>query len=93
MLKQHIFEAAYLGVAPYKLLDVEMREDSEAGTVCDYCGTYIKNIFHCESADRKTFVIGSTCVDKLGDAGLKKVVAEKIRDHRRELRRIKELEA
>jgi hypothetical protein len=89
--KQHIFEVVNLGNAPYRLVRVEMREqdpnDPKVGSSCDYCATYITNIFHCESADGKKFVIGSTCIDKLGDAGLKKVVDAKVREHRRELRR------
>jgi hypothetical protein len=98
MDKQHIFEAEGLGKAPYRLLGVlfagEPTEmNPKPGTSCDYCSTYITNIFKCESADGKRFLIGSTCVDKLGDAGLKKLVDQKVREHRRELRRIKELKA
>lgn len=91
--KIHKFEAADLGKAPYTLVSVEMREQDpngpRCGTSCDYCDTYITNVFHCISADGKRFVIGSTCVEKLGDAGLIKAVNEKVREHRRDLRQKK----
>lgn len=97
MNKQHIFEAADLGKAPFSLLKVEMREqDPEApriGTSCDYCGTYITNVFFCRSSDKKEFVIGSTCVDKLGDAGLTNQVKAEVKKEKQERRRIKELKA
>lgn len=94
--KTHIFETASLGAAPYKLVSVDMREQDpngpRVGTSCDYCDTYITNVFHCESSDGKHFVIGSTCVEKLGDSGLTKAVNDRVRDHRRELRQAKEAE-
>jgi hypothetical protein len=94
--KQHIFTD--LGQAPYRLVAVlEAPEPSEMypkpGLTCDHCGTYIPIIFKCESSDHKSFVIGSTCVEKLGDKGLIDVVKAKMSERRRELRRIKEIEA
>lgn len=92
----HTFQVNGLGQAPYTLESVEMRESNpngpRVGTSCDYCSTYITNVFHCKSADGKRFVIGSTCVDKLGDAGLTKAVNDKVRDHKRTLRWAKEAE-
>lgn len=91
--KQHIFEVSGLGHAPFKLLSVDMVEQDpngpRRGTSCDHCGTYITNLFFCESADGKKFVIGSTCAEKLGDAGLTKAVRREVANHRRELREAK----
>jgi hypothetical protein len=50
------------------------------GGACAYCGTYILNMFNIKSADGKVFHVGSECVQKTGDAGLKKVVAAKVRE-------------
>jgi hypothetical protein len=95
--KVHIFE--HLGRAPYRLIGVldageayDPDRNPKPGTSCDHCGTYITLIFRCKSSDGKTFVIGSTCVDKLGDAGLRKAVNVKIAERRREARRIKAIE-
>lgn len=92
--KQHVFEKANLGLAPYSLVSVEMREQApdspRVGTSCDYCGTYITNIFCCKSSDGKKFVIGSTCVEKLGDAGLTRVVNDRVREYQKIQRRARE---
>lgn len=72
-----------------------MREQGQdgrrTGTSCDYCATYITNIFHIVSSDGQKSVIGSSCIAKLGDKGLEKVVSEKLRQHRYEVRRQREL--
>lgn len=91
----HIFEKAQLGTAPFRLLRVDMIEQDpngpRRGTSCDHCGTYITNLFFCESSDGKKFVIGSTCAEKLGDAGLTKAVRTEVSNHRRELRNQRQL--
>ena len=38
---------------------------------CNYCGTAITNHYIIESADGLTFAVGSECISKCGDAGLK----------------------
>jgi hypothetical protein len=43
---------------------------------CEYCGTGIAICCQIQSADGKTFVVGSDCVAKTGDAGLKANVDE-----------------
>lgn len=93
LTKQHVFEKSDLGIAPFRLLRVDMVEQDpdgpRRGTSCDYCGTYITNLFFCESSDGKKFVIGSTCVEKLGDAGLTDAAKSEVTNHRRELREAK----
>jgi hypothetical protein len=42
----------------------------QAMGVCAHCGTGIADCFQIKSADGKTFVVGSSCVEKTGDAGL-----------------------
>jgi hypothetical protein len=87
----HAFEAAGLGKAPFKYVGaikqdiaygeaVVSREGgilvtTKRGGSCDFCGTYIVNMFRIKSADGRTFKVGEDCVLKTGDAGLKKVVA------------------
>ena len=44
---------------------------------CHYCGTGILNHFLIKSADGKTFLVGSDCVRKTGDAGLINAVKRK----------------
>jgi hypothetical protein len=62
---------------------------------CDYCGTGIAECWTIRSADGQESIIGSTCIGKAGDAGLKKVVNK----HRgkatkaRETKRINDLSA
>lgn len=92
---------AHLGQYPYHLVDVlQACQPSETmpkpGTDCDHCGTYITNIFVCKSSDGKTFKLGSSCVDKLGDKGLISQVREaqrKIAREKREAKRREEWEA
>lgn len=66
----HIFEAAGLGTAPFKYLGYEKNRL----TGCQYCGTAIMYRFYLKSADGKTFFVGSDCILKSGDAGLRKSV-------------------
>ncbi len=87
--KIHQFEAAGLGKAPYTPIGVKdevIRYPD--GTVqpagaCQYCSTGIRYCFYLRSADGKVFYVGSECILKSGDAGLKKYVTEeqrKLRD-------------
>lgn len=62
---------------------------------CAYCATGIADCFVIRSSDGKTFDVGSTCVDKTGDAGLRRGVNRIVRDaaKKREAVRIKSAEA
>jgi hypothetical protein len=87
----HAFENAGLGKYPFVLVGVSEKihvaypgaTPQPAGT-CDYCGTGIKICCHIQSADGKEFIVGSDCVAKTGDEGLKKVITRTINAQRSE---------
>lgn len=75
----HPFEAAGLGLAPFKLIGfdrkvgpIKMEDGTEVGApgqpmgTCDFCGTGIADCYRIKSSDLKTFVVGCDCVLKLG---------------------------
>ena len=108
MEKKHIFERADLGKAPFKYVGYsEERGPKYLGNglwagapgqpmgSCDYCGTGIAHVFHVKSADGHRFKVGSECVKKLGDAGLRRVISAEVRKHQleREERRIQAVRA
>lgn len=82
----HCFEAAGLGKAPFSYEGVVHQDmaygerilgtiggcmmTTKPGGTCDYCGTYIVNMFRVRSADGKTFKVGCDCIRKTGDDGL-----------------------
>lgn len=98
----HRFEAAGLGKAPFKY--VGCRADSavmkytgadgitwetKGGGTCAFCGQYILIMFNIRSSDGREFHVGSDCVERTGDAGLKKVltVAKKMKSEKAAARR------
>lgn len=68
----HPFERAGLGTAPFKCVGVRENwftpagfpEARKPGGCCNYCGTGILYEYSIESADGKTFVVGSDCVKR-----------------------------
>ena len=79
----HKFEKAGLGKAPFRVVGheekrgpIDMGNGLTVGApgqpmgTCDFCGTGIVDCFRIASSDGKTFVVGSVCVHKTGDAGL-----------------------
>ena len=85
----HKFELAGLGKAPFRFIgDYESRgpitnaDGSQSGApgqpmgTCDYCMQGIAICCRIESADGKRFIVGSDCVLKTGDAGLKRKVVK-----------------
>lgn len=87
----HKFEEAGCGIAPFRIIGVEIRtgpikQVDENGNFtgveigapgqpmgcCEYCGQGIAECWIIEDANGHRFMVGSTCVDKTGDAGLKK---------------------
>lgn len=92
---KHQFEAAGLGVAPFRYVGFRERRGPEKildkngvwhgeecgspgqpmGT-CKFCGQCIAICCEIVSADGKRFIVGSDCVEKTGDAGLRKVKTE-----------------
>jgi hypothetical protein len=96
---QHVFEEAGLGCAPFRYIGCEdrvgpikLKDGTEVGApgqpmgTCKYCGQGIKTCCLIESADGKVFTVGTDCVLKTGDKGLKKEVDK----HRREVRKARE---
>lgn len=68
---------------------------TQPGGTCAYCGQYIVQMFNVRSADGKQFHVGSDCILKVGDAGLKRNVS-KVRTalrHAKEAAKIAELAA
>lgn len=101
MDKKHVFEQAGLGLAPFRCVGVKELHYGNAsagqdfGGSCEYCGHYIRNGFFIESADGKHFVVGSDCVEKTGDKGMKKevdmfVYKAKQKKHAEDWKRVKE---
>jgi len=90
--KEHVFETAGLGKAPFTFVGMYVSrgpirtelngvvcEVGYAGQpmgTCEYCGNGIANCFQIKSADGKSFIVGSECVMKTGDNGLRAKVNE-----------------
>jgi len=81
----HVFTRSKLGAAPFrcigvhqKLGPIRMADGTEIGYpgqpmgVCAHCGTGIADCYVIRSAEGHEFVVGSSCVEKTGDAGLLK---------------------
>lgn len=88
-LREHTFE--HLGKPPYKFVGVgdlvftiPGTGINKAGGSCDHCGTAIRTAYFFTSADGKTFKVGSSCVEKSGDKGLRKFVTEEARKLKRQ---------
>lgn len=75
--KQHPFEAAGLGLAPFRCIGAETRVGPirlpggiEVGApgqpmgTCDFCGTGIAECYVIRSSDGKQFIVGCDCVAK-----------------------------
>lgn len=79
---EHVFEKAGLGIAPFTL--VGMTENvirhpdgtTQNGGCCKYCYNGIRYEYRVRDANGKTFVVGSDCAAKTGDAGLRRKVTE-----------------
>jgi hypothetical protein len=75
----HAFEKAGLGLYPFHCVGYAKNvytahpgAPEQPGGTCDYCGTGIMYEFHIISKDGKRFKVGSDCVCKTGDNGLRK---------------------
>lgn len=97
----HVFERAGLGKAPFRYVGSEEKrgpvtlpDGSQCGApgqpmgTCDYCAQGIALCCIIEDAEGKRFIVGSDCVRKTGDAGLRKQVNR----HASELRKAREAE-
>lgn len=85
--KEHVFETAGLGKAPFHYHSfkravgpIQLADGMMIGSpgqpmgTCDYCGQGIADCYTVKSSDGNTFMVGSTCIHKTGDAGLKRMV-------------------
>lgn len=77
----HCFEAAGLGHAPYIFLRVVTRSSA-----CEFCGTPIVFQFWLRSKEGFEFFVGSDCIYKSSDAGLKAIIDPIVAKHEKELR-------
>ena len=87
----HVFEEAKLGVAPFRLVRIEIRKyrahpdaPVQPGTSCDYCGTGIMETCIIRDANGHEFKVGNNCVYKTGDRGLVDTVKRAANKLRRE---------
>jgi len=83
---QHPFEAAGLGVAPFRVVDVENRvgpirygntvvgAPGQPMGACDYCGRGIAQCFMVKGSDGSLFTVGCDCVRKTNDKRLVRAV-------------------
>jgi hypothetical protein len=89
----HPFEAAGLGLAPFRFVGMEHKTFQacpgapiQVGGSCDYCSTGISYFCWIESADGRRFKVGSDCVAKV-DPALAASVKRADADARLEARR------
>ena len=76
MEKIHVFQSAGLGIAPFEFtgyFENRTKQGQPAGT-CQYCGNGIAICCRIRSSDGKEFTVGSDCVNKTGDSGMKSQV-------------------
>ena len=91
----HVFEAAGLGKAPFRLAGyhedrgpkmigamTQVGRPGQAMGTCAYCGASIAHVFTIESSDGRRFTVGSECVRKTGNGGLRAAVNRKLREAR-----------
>lgn len=85
----HVF--AHLGEAPYRFVGYAREvfvacqgAPVQPGGSCDHCGTAIMDVFRFVSADGRWFKVGSSCVEKAGDAGLRQQIDATVRKIKRE---------
>lgn len=71
MTQLHSFTQSGLGQAPFSLC-APSHPDAQKNTAffCEHCGRMLRNRYFVRAADGKVSVVGSSCVEKTGDAGL-----------------------
>lgn len=66
----HPFETAGLGKAPFVCEGMtDMGPDRNEGKACDYCGMWLRYVYHIASSDRRMFIVGCDCVLKTTESG------------------------
>jgi len=102
----HKFQEAGLGVAPFRIVgvheargpisrvvngvQVQIGAPGQPMGTCQYCGQGIAEVWTVRDRKGTRFTVGSTCVNKAGDAGLKRVVAAEKRKRDRAKRHARE---
>lgn len=83
----HRFEEHGLGKAPFAFVDMFQRVNQDGYPIgtCRYCGNGIKYCYLIRSADGRSFEVGSECVKKTDDEGLKRIVDVAKQDRKRAL--------
>ena len=87
---RHVFN--HLGPAPYRYTGCRENRfvmpgfGSKPGGTCDHCGTGILYEFHFIAANGHRFKVGSSCVTKSGDAGLRRVIAADVKAQQKAVR-------
>lgn len=78
----HPFEAAGLGVAPFRFVGCTENvfvahpgATPKAGGTCDYCSNGIRYEFHVQGADGRKFKVGCDCIRKVSSPGEKLLTA------------------
>lgn len=86
---KHVFE--HLAPGPYKVVGFDRRTYQacpgapvQVGGSCDHCGTGIIDTFVIQGSNGHRFKVGSSCVLKAGDRGLKKQIDPILAKLRRE---------
>lgn len=85
-IKIHKFQLAGLGRAPFTFINIIERTycpcpgvASQPSGTCAYCGNGIKYCCVIQDADGKTFEVGNECVKKTDDAGMIKIITNKLK--------------
>jgi hypothetical protein len=86
MSTMHVFEAAGLGKAPYHYDGCVVTR----GSTCQFCSTPIVYQFWLTSSDGKKFYVGSDCIYKSGDAGLRALIEPEVKRRMKEMREERE---
>jgi hypothetical protein len=95
--KVHIFEAAGLGQAPFRLVGMTEKVYRAAdgttfpGGTCAFCGTGIRYAFEVSGADGSKFVVGSDCITRINDTTLVNQL-KRLKRQQKEAKRVQEFE-
>lgn len=99
----HAFEKAGLGIAPFRFIGMVRKvgpidlgngmtsgAHGQAMGTCDFCGMGIADCCTIQDANGAKFIVGTTCVEKTADKGLKREVKASILKVKRERRHANE---
>lgn len=88
----HQFTESGLGDAPFRLVKYEDAGTVKCGVNCQHCGMAIRHHFIIADANGRKSVVGSSCINKVGDDGLRRSVRVAKVHARDESRRLVELD-